>query len=120
MILAHAAQPKRAFFEDPEAYLKQFVNYYAFCLQNFSPLMPDWIPFILEEDVRGLQDKMRQLFTESFGVYQNHDLRWILNKHRLPNPEDMIHYWKSQADELLGDLMRFWYPSKSETLAGEI
>ena len=63
-------------------------------------LLPDWIPLILEEDVRGLQDKMRQLFSESFGDYQNHDLRWILNKHRLPSSETMIHYWKSQAERI--------------------
>lgn len=115
LILAHAAQPKKAFFDNPEPYLKRFINYYALCLQNFSPLMPDWIPLILEDDVRGLQDKMRQLFSDSFGVYQSHDLRWILNKHRLPSSEVMIHYWKSQTEELLGDLVRFWYKSPQES-----
>ena len=111
---------EKAFFDDPDTYLKQFVNYYALCLQNFSPLLPDWISLILEEDVRGLQDKMRQLFTESFGVYQNQDLRWILNKHRLPNSETMIHYWKSQAEVLLGDLIHSWYNSQTEIVAGEV
>ncbi len=119
LILAHSAQPKKAFFDDPEPYLKQFVNYYALCLHNFSPLLPDWIPLILEEDVRGLQDKMRQLFTESFGVYQNQDLRWILNKHRLPSSEIMIHNWKSQAEQLLGDLIHFWYHSKPDKVVVE-
>jgi exodeoxyribonuclease V gamma subunit len=114
LILAHSAQPKKAFFDDPAYYLKQFVNYYALCLQNFSPLLPDWIPLILKDDVRGLQDKMRQLFTESFGAYQNHDLRWILNKHRLPSSETMIHYWKSQAEGLLSDLIQFWYNSQQD------
>lgn len=114
LILAHASQPKQAFFEDPEPYLKQFVNYYALCLHNFSPLVPDWIPLILAEDEGGLQDKMQQLYAESFGVYQSHDIRWILNKYRLPSSETMIHYWKSQTESLLGDLMRSWYPSKTE------
>lgn len=120
LILAHSAQPKKAFFDDPEPYLKQFINYYALCLQNFSPLLPDWIPLILEDDVRGLQDKMRQVFSESFGVYQSHDLRWILNKYRLPNSETMIHYWKGQAELLLGDLMRFWYNSKQEKVDSDV
>lgn len=120
LILAHSAQPKKAFFESPEHHLKQFVNYYALCLQNFSPLLPDWLPMILEEDVRGLQDKMRQIFTDSFGGYQNQDLRWILNKHRLPSSEVMIHYWKTQAEGLLGDLIRFWYNPQLETVSGEV
>ncbi len=55
---------------------------------------------------------MRLLFTESFGLYQSPDLRWILNKDRLPSAEILIHYWKSQAELLLGDLIRFWYPPK--------
>jgi exodeoxyribonuclease V gamma subunit len=119
LILAHAAQPKTAFFDDPELYLKQFIHYYALCLHNFSPLLPEWIPLILEEDVRGLQDKMRQLYADSFGIYQSQDLRWILNKKRLPSSETMIHYWKPQAEHLVGDLMRFWYPAKFTQTPGE-
>jgi exodeoxyribonuclease V gamma subunit len=118
LILTHSAQPKKAFFDDPDHHLKQFINYYALCLQNFSPLLPDWIPLILENDVRGLQDKMREVFSESFGTYQNHDLRWIFNKQRLPNSETMIHYWKSQAEGLLGDLISFWYASQ-QVASGE-
>ncbi len=109
LILSHSTQAKTAFFDDPHPYLKALVNYYTLCLHNFSPLLPDWIPLILEGDVRGLQDKIRQIFTESFGVYQSHDLRWILNKCRLPSSESIIYEWKSQAEGLLGDLVQFWY-----------
>jgi exodeoxyribonuclease V gamma subunit len=114
LIFSQSAQPKKAFFDDPESYLKQFINYYALCLQHFSPLLPDWLPFILEGNVRGLQEKMEQLFSESFGVYQNQDLLWILNKSQLPSSETLIKDWKAQAEHLLGDIIRFWYPSKLE------
>ncbi len=120
LILAHAAQPKHAFFDDPEPYIKQFVNYYALCFNNFSPLLPDWLPLILEENVNGLQEKLQQIYTDSFGGYQNHDLRWILNKHRLPSAENMIYYWKPQANLLIGDLIRFWYNSKPTNVLGEV
>lgn len=114
LILAHSSQPKKAFFEDPMPYLKQFINYYTLCVSNFSPLIPEWIPLILEADARGLQDKMRQLFSESFGSYLSHDLRWILNKQRLPNSETIISQWKTHAELLLSDLMKFWYPKKDK------
>jgi exodeoxyribonuclease V gamma subunit len=108
LIFTHSERPKKAFFEETDDYLKRFVNYYSLCLQNFSPLLPDWISLILEDNVSGLQDKMCELFTESYGVYQNRDLRWILNKHRLPSSEILIHYWKTQAEKLMGDVIRFW------------
>lgn len=114
LILAHAAQPKIAFFNDPDSHFKQLINYYALCLQNFSPLLPDWIPLILKEDVRGLQKKMEEIFSDSFGTYQRHDLRWILNKQRLPSSETIIHYWKPQAEGLLGDLIHFWFNPQQE------
>lgn len=117
LILTFSAKPKKAFFEDPEPYLKQFVRYYTLCQQNFSPLLPDWIPLILEGNLSGLQDKMRQLFTESFGGYQNKDLRWILNKHQLPSPEVLMHYWKKEAEQLFGDIIQFWYPSQKESIS---
>lgn len=112
LILSQSREAKKAFFNDPEPYLKRFIDYYALCHQNFSPLLPDWIPFILENDALGLQNKMKQLFSESFGVYQNSDLRWILNKDHLPSSEKMINEWKSQAEELMGDLKHFWYKNK--------
>jgi exodeoxyribonuclease V gamma subunit len=118
LILVHAAQPKKAFFEDPEPYLKQFIHYYSLCLQKFSPLLPDWIPLILKEDVQGLQDKMKRVFSDSFGGYQNDCLQWILNRNRLPSSETMIEQWKGHAELLLKDLNQAWYPSKSERLAG--
>ncbi|CUI17999.1 Putative exodeoxyribonuclease V gamma chain [Candidatus Protochlamydia naegleriophila] len=112
LIFTHATQPKKAFFEDSTPYLKQFVSYYALCLKNFSPLIPDWIPLIIEGNACGLQDKMRQLFSDSFGSYQSPDVRWILNKDNLPNAEALLQQWKELTELLAGDLMRFWYPSK--------
>lgn len=116
LILTNSVEPKKAFFEDPEPYLKQFVDYHSLCLQSFSPLVPEWIPFILQGDLCGLHDKMGQLFANSFGPYQNKDLLWILNKHRLPGSEETIHYWKAHAERLLGDMIRFWYNSELEKL----
>jgi len=113
LILAHAAQPKVAFFEDPVPYLKQFVTYYGMCLNHFSPLMPEWIPLILEKNAQGLEEKMEQLFSDSFGIYQSPDLRWVLSRYRLPDPHCLIKEWAEQTELLLGDLVRFWYPVKS-------
>ena len=112
LILTYAAKPKKAFFNNPEPYLKQLISYYAQCLQNFSPLMPDWIQPILTEDAETLQEKMRSLFAKSFGSYQNPYLKWIFNEQHLPDSEDIILHWKEQAEILAGDIMKFWFEKK--------
>jgi exodeoxyribonuclease V gamma subunit len=112
LILAFNSKPKKAFFDDSEPYLKQFVNYYSLCLKNFSPLIPEWLPLILEGNKKGLQDKMQQLFSNFGSEYQSADLRWILNKDRLPCTEKMVAYWQEQAHSMLGDLQRHWFVSK--------
>lgn len=115
LIMTHAAQPKAAFCDDPMPYLKQFLDYYQICLKTFSPLMPDWIPSILEGDIKGLQDKMRQTFSNSFGEYRSHDLRWILHKDYLPDSQQIIEQWKGQAEALLADLLRHWHSAKGSS-----
>lgn len=120
LIMTEATQPKRAFFDDPYEHLKQFIHYYALCLNHFSPLLPDWISSILESDVQGLEAKMKNVFSESFGNYQHPDLQWVFNPHHLPNAEAMIHCWKPQAEKMLGELIRFWYPLKKDKSAGDL
>lgn len=80
LISIQGGKPKMALFTDPLPYLKDFVHYYAFCFKHLSPLHPDWIPFIIKEDAKGLENKMRGLFKESFGAYQSPELGWVLNK----------------------------------------
>ena len=75
MIFAKSKKSKTAFFEDPREPLKQLVYYYAVCLKNFSPLIPEWISLILKEETTALQESMRQVFSDSFSGYQNHYLR---------------------------------------------
>ncbi len=117
LIMLNAAYPKKSFIENPQPYLRRLLDYYRLCLKSFSPLFPEWIPLILEGDAKGLQEKMKLAFSNSFGVdYQSHDLRWILHKDYLPNSEKMISQWKAQAELLLGDLVRHWYKNKNMSI----
>jgi exodeoxyribonuclease V gamma subunit len=112
LVMAYASQPKIAFFEDPLPYLKQFIEYYMTCLNHFSPLLPDWIPLILEENHQELKEKMMQLFVKTWGTYQSPDLKWLLNPYHLPDAAHLIEQWKNQTELLLGTLRHFWYPEK--------
>jgi exodeoxyribonuclease V gamma subunit len=120
LILTHAAHPKKSFIDDPTPYLKQFLDYYYLCLNHFSPLLPEWLSLILEGDAKGLQDKMRSAFSDSFGEHRSQDLRWILHKDYLPNSEQMIAQWKAPTEALLADIIRHWYTGKHSNATGEI
>lgn len=118
LIFSHASQPKEAFFEDPNPYFKGLVQHYRLCSQNFLPLIPDWIPLILNSDTQGLEDKMHKLFAESFGGYQNDELRWILHPNRLPDSKHLLEGWKSHTENLLEDMIQSWFPSQLSKTSG--
>lgn len=117
LIPVHSAKIKPAFFDDPEPYLKKFIHYYVLCHRNFSPLMPDWIPFFLQADAAGLHNKISQLFTETGKAYRNPYLQWIFNKDQLPDSQGMIRLWKEQASLLAGDLAHHWFQGKFQEVA---
>ncbi|MFI5344091.1 MAG: hypothetical protein ACHQUC_07715, partial [Chlamydiales bacterium] len=108
LILSGLQKSKPPFFDDPEPYFKQFIEYYAICHHHFSPLLPEWMTPIFQNDVEGLQKEMNKIFDDSFGGYQNYDLQWVMNKHHLLDAKEMIDQWKKPAEMLLGDLMRHW------------
>ena len=122
LIFIYHSKSKQAFFDDPQPLFKQFINYYSLCRTQFSPLIPEWIPLILEGKAEELENKMRQLFDSySFGnEYQHSDLQWLLNKNRLPCSRELIHEWKGHAQILLGDIMTHWYGLKENSQSGEI
>lgn len=108
LILSGLQKTKSPFFDDPEPYLKQFIEYYALCHQHFSPLLPEWMAYILKNDVEGLQNEMNKTFDDSFGGYQSYDLKWVMNKNHPIDAKETIERWKETAEKLLGDLMHHW------------
>lgn len=109
LIFTQTSQSKEAFFDDPVFLIEQLTHYYSACLHTFSPLLPEWVPFILDDDAKGLHEKMEKGFDESFGVYPNRELQWVLNRHQLPSAEEIVKNWKPQAEKLLGDMIKCWY-----------
>lgn len=114
LIFANGNHLKTQFFEDSELYLKKLIHYYAFCLDHFSPLLPDWIPLILNENIDGLQNKIKDIFGESFGLFQSPELRWFLNRYHLPSAEHIIQHWKYPCNELAGAIQSFWFTKQEE------
>jgi len=108
IIFAENGREFNAFFNNPDLFLQQLVKYYTTCLQDFSPLYPDWISYFLKEDVKGLKKKIEEIFSNEREFYKTQEIRWILNKRCLPDVENMIHTWKLQAQELFSEVVSNW------------
>ncbi|MDP1879711.1 MAG: exodeoxyribonuclease V subunit gamma [Parachlamydiaceae bacterium] len=119
LIMIESSKPFQAFFEDPDKYLKQFIHYYSYSIQNISPLVPEWIPLIINEDHVTLKENMRLLFKSSFGTYQKEELKWVFNKKTLPCAKQIINEWRDPAHHLAGELMQHWFPSKASKIIGD-
>lgn len=119
LILSKTSKAKMPFFDTPAHHLKRFIHYYSLCQQQLSPLMPDWIPFILKGDSQGLQKKMRELFAENSyqEEYQGLYLKWIMNKNLLPNSETLIQKWRSYTQDLIQDIVKEWCSKKDSDKA---
>lgn len=104
-IFTDDSEPKQSFFQDSLPYLEQFLDYYSHCLNACSPLMPDWIPFFLKEDSKGLQRKMEEMLSEMTPEYQKHEWKWLFPNGELPNSQELLDEWKNEASALANELL---------------
>jgi hypothetical protein len=112
MIPLFSKKPLEAFFKEPQYHLEQIVNYYAFSLAHFSPLMPELIPEFLEGNEQVLRKSIEKLLTGAFKSYQSPYLPRVFSPGSIPD----LTFWKGKAECLAGELIQSWFPSKSASL----
>ncbi len=111
LLLVHpsvAAKQFTAFFDDSTPHLVRFLDHYFACLTSPSPLMPDWIPHILNGDAPALKQTIEKQLTNPFSLSYDDYIPWSLNPASMPNCDEMVVAWQPHADALLGDLVAHW------------
>lgn len=98
---------KTPIFKDSSLFLNQFLEYYSVCLKNISPLIPEWVPTILEGNVEGLDNKISQFFSGFRNDYQSLEAKWIFNKDSFPSSHKLIEIWKDRANHLLDPIVKW-------------
>lgn len=112
LIFLESQKIKEPFFESPYEELKKFTHYYAVCCRHFSPLMPDWISYFLNEDPVGLEEKIKNSISEAGYTAQNEYLKKIFNNDSPPDVSNLVESWKNEAKLLAGHLVQFWGKTK--------
>lgn len=101
-------QTKVPFFEDPFPLLEQFVSYYFHSLINPSPLIPVWIPEILENDPQKFQVKIRQSLDAGNQYFFNNCFKWMARDSTLPDSDIILKEWNQMARTIFGEVFRYW------------
>lgn len=84
-IFTESATSKQAFFEDPEPYLTQYVEYYLDCLDEVSPLMPDWLSSFISDGVSGIEKHYGSLENSYREDFQLFPWKWLTKNKQLEN-----------------------------------
>lgn len=106
---------KKPWFDCSINSMQCYLNYYLIGLKNVSPLIPEWVPTILEKDSHSLKEKMIDSLNDPFEGFFNHYVKWMLHTNNIPNCEEIITSWHDLAESLYSDLYKNWYPPKGES-----
>lgn len=110
LLFTQDKQVKTAFFPSPLIYLEKLVAFRSICLQTLCPLLPEWIPAILQEDPEAIQEKFTDLWMEDAKPWEKEAWQWVFHSQ---SPFEIGDQWKTLAKDLVEDLMQAWFPKRS-------
>lgn len=102
VIFARSGEAKERFFDDPEPFLKELVEYYFQSMHVPSPLYPDWIAAFLQNDAATLEKALS-------GRIYDPGLNWALREREPFDCVQMIEKWGPWAKRLYGALEDAWF-----------
>jgi exodeoxyribonuclease V gamma subunit len=111
LIFLDGGSEKAPFFTDPFPHLEKYVAYYLQALDNISPLLPDWVPEIMNGS-KSFEKKIHSDLSERNEHFHNHSLKWVVRGSKLPDHESILSHWKETAEDLFGELFTHWFKSK--------
>lgn len=111
LIFAKKGVVKEAFFSDAEPLLSSFIAYSITCESVPSPLLPEWVPLILNTDdpeyfKNEVEKSINNTFTPSYNAYLN----WLVRGTNLPDTNSLFLHWKETAQQLFFPMLKNWLP----------
>ncbi|MBS4167840.1 exodeoxyribonuclease V subunit gamma [Parachlamydia sp. AcF125] len=110
LIFAKSGSIKTPFFEHPFSLLEQFLDYYFICQTHISPLLPQWIPEMVENPA-SCQTKIQKSLTGHFTLF-NEYVDWITRGNNELDYSSLISEWREVATTYFSPIYSNWYSSK--------
>ncbi|MGM0440238.1 MAG: exodeoxyribonuclease V subunit gamma [Chlamydiota bacterium] len=110
LLMVKSGKMKKNLFEDPRSLLAQYVEYYFVGLENCSPLLPGWVPNIINDS----PEELKQNFAKK--LFNRHLVKYNGYLHKAcPNPElidatVLSTLWQPWAEKVYGEMLQKWYP----------
>lgn len=109
LIFAKSGRKKSPFFENPFSYLEKYIKYYFYSQNIISPLIPEWVPYLIENDIKKFEKIVKETLSDKNKFFYNDYLKWILRGPKYPDHEILLSNWKNTAEDLFGELYQNWY-----------
>lgn len=97
---------KTAFLDDPFPSFIRLIRYYFTALESASPLIPEWVPFLMAlETDEEINAKIQETLTNPHQQLYNEELKWVFQKnYAMPD----LKTWRGVTKELYSDLYANW------------
>jgi len=112
VIFAKEGKIKKSFLTDPFSCLEKYLRYYFDSLNNISPLIPEWVPDLIDADTNRFEKVIQTTLATRNKHFYNDDLRWIVQGSNYPDPKVIVSNWEEIARELFGELFENWYGTR--------
>lgn len=112
LLLGKSGTSKESCFEDPQSLLISYLNYWRSLQKQVSPLMPEWIPSLLEGDETMLRKQIFGTMEGSWMMPRDEYVFWSLDKTRHPSTLAWMPSWRDRALGLFGAVADQWYPKR--------
>lgn len=99
---------------DAKSSLIRFLQYYQVTRLHPSPLLPDWLPTIMEGDKKKLQKELEKEPEDKFAFIDS-TAEWLFKNKTFPDASEIIQNWQFIAEEIYGELKK----SISNTAGGK-
>lgn len=100
---------KSCFYSDTISFMQQLIECYYRSLEEFIPLIPEWVPALLNDDLCGFKATVEQSLNSRFHASHNEYLHWIAKAGLLSDVDTQFERWKNEAATLYAPLKKAWF-----------
>ncbi|WP_059360436.1 exodeoxyribonuclease V subunit gamma [Parachlamydia acanthamoebae] len=110
LIFAKSGSIKAPFFDQPFTLLEHFLDYYFICQTHVSPLLPEWIPDMIENP-KSCQLKIQKSLTGHFSLYNDY-VNWMTRGDVDLDYVSLVSEWQELATAYFSPIYTHWYATK--------